>query len=192
MLAEVGIDLDDVTRQLQIDGVDSFTEFVPEAARRSRSQARRAAKPASSSSRRLALGVHAEQVQATIKDLAAHHVNVRIWEHDGTVWKDHPQIVAKIKNRLGWLDVTKTIDLERLIALQNRKFDPKPTHVVLLGMGGSSLAPEVMFRTFGAGAGFPTLLMLDSTDPRQHQARRRRHRPRQNDLHRLQQIRRHD
>ena len=105
------------------------------------------------------------QVQIDLKDLTAHHVNVRIWEHDGTVWKDHPEMVAKIKHRLGWLDVTKTIDLERLIALQNRAWDFPLDHVVLLGMGGSSLAPEVLAKTFGSAAGRPKLLMLDSTDP---------------------------
>ena len=44
---------------------------------------------------------------------------------------DMEAMLAKIKDRLGWLDVTKTIDLERLIALQNHAFEPKPTHVVL-------------------------------------------------------------
>ncbi len=111
----------------------------------------------------LALGVHAEAVKQTIKELASHHTNVRIWEHDGGLWKDHPQVVSKIKNRLGWLDVPQTIDIDRLIALEHAPIDAD--HVVLLGMGGSSLAPEVMFRTFGAAQGRPTLLMLDSTDP---------------------------
>ncbi len=162
MLAEVGIDLDDVTRQLQVDGVDSFTDSFQKLMDEV-SAKRDVLRTGVIKQQELALGVHAAQVQAAIKDLAAHHTNTRIWEHDGTLWKDHPQIVAKIKDRLGWLDTTKTIDLQRLLDLQKRHADTK--FVVLLGMGGSSLAPEVMYTTFGAAQGYPQLLMLDSTDP---------------------------
>ncbi len=162
MLAEVGINLDDVTRQLQVDGVDSFSESFHSLLEQVAAK-RDVLKTGVMRQQELALGVHAQAVQQTIKGLASHHTNVRIWEHDGALWKDHPQVVAKIKNRLGWLDVPQTIDIDRLIALEHAPLDAD--HVVLLGMGGSSLAPEVMFRTFGAAAGRPTLLMLDSTDP---------------------------
>ncbi len=162
MLAEVGIDLDDVTRQLQVDGVDSFAESFHSLLEQV-SAKRDVLKTGVMRQQETALGVHTQQVQAALKDLASHHTNVRIWEHDGALWKEHPQIVAKIKNRLGWLDVPKTIDIDRLVALQTTPVDAD--HVVLLGMGGSSLAPEVMYRTFGAAQGRPTLLMLDSTDP---------------------------
>ncbi len=164
MLAEVGIDLNDVTRQLQIDGVDLFVDSFQKlldgvAAKRD------VLRTGVIKQQEIALGVHAPQVQVFLKDLTAHHVNVRIWEHDGTVWKDHPAVVAKIKQRLGWLDVTKTIDIDRLIALQNRTWDFTLESVVLLGMGGSSLAPEVLAKTFGSAAGRPKLLLLDTTDP---------------------------
>jgi transaldolase/glucose-6-phosphate isomerase len=164
MLAELGIDLDDVTRQLQLDGVDSFTDSFQKlldgvAAKRD------VLRTGVIKQQEIALGVHAAGVQTTLKDLTAHHINVRIWEHDGTVWKDHPGIVAKIKQRLGWLDVTQTIDLSRLIALQSRQWDFPLDSVVLLGMGGSSLAPEVLAKTFGSAVGRPKFLTLDSTDP---------------------------
>ncbi len=170
MLAEVGIDLGDITRQLQLDGVDSFVDSFQKlldgvAAKRD------VLRTGVIKQQEIALGVHAPQVQIYLKDLTAHHVNVRIWEHDATVWKDHPTVAAKIRNRLGWLDVLRTIDIDRLYALQNRTWDFPLETVVLLGMGGSSLAPEVMALTFGEGktfgsaAGRPKLLMLDSTDP---------------------------
>ncbi len=162
MLVEVGVNLDDVTRQLQVDGVDSFSESFHSLLEQVAAK-RDVLKTGVMRQQELALGVHAQAVQQTIKDLASHHTNVRIWEHDGALWKDHPQVVAKIKNRLGWLDVTKTIDIDRLITLEHAPL--AADHIVLLGMGGSSLAPEVLFRTFGAAAGRPTLLMLDSTDP---------------------------
>ena len=164
MLAEVGINLDDVTRQLQVDGVEAFVESFQKlidgvAAKRD------VLKTGVIRQQEIALGVHHEPVQVTIKELAAHHTNVRIWEKDASLWKDHPGVAAKIKHRLGWLNTPQTIDIQRLLDLQNLKFDPTLTHVVLLGMGGSSLAPEVMYKTFGATGSFPTLLMLDTTDP---------------------------
>ncbi|MEP7292959.1 MAG: bifunctional transaldolase/phosoglucose isomerase, partial [Chloroflexota bacterium] len=163
MLAEVGINLDDVTRQLQVDGVEAFSESFQKlldgvAAKRD------VLKTGVIRQQEIALGVQTAQVEAAIKELAAHHTNTRIWEHDAVLWKDHPGIVAKIKNRLGWLETSKTIDLQRLLDLQ-KKFSPQPSHVVLLGMGGSSLAPEVIYKTFGSAEGYPALLMLDSTDP---------------------------
>jgi transaldolase / glucose-6-phosphate isomerase len=162
MLAEVGIDLDDVTRQLQLDGVDLFSESFRSLLDQVAAK-RDVLKTGVMKEQEVALGVHAAAVQGAIKDLAAHHTNVRIWEHDGTLWKDHPQVVARIKRRLGWLDVAKTIDLDRLVALQQRKFDVD--QVVLLGMGGSSLAPEVIYKSLGSAPGYPSLIMLDSTDP---------------------------
>ena len=71
----------------------------------------------------------------------------------------------KIRGRLGWLDTDSTIDRDRLRQLQDETRDCGFDHIVLLGMGGSSLAPEVLAETFGAQPGFPTLITLDSTDP---------------------------
>ncbi len=164
MLAEVGINLDDVTRQLQVDGVEAFIESFEKLLEEV--DAKRAVlKTGVIKQQEVALGVHMAQVQTAIKDLDYHKINARIWEHDPNVWKDHPQIAARIRNRLGWLDVLKTIDLPRLLDLQKRKFDFDLKFVVLLGMGGSSLAPEVIAKTFGQISGRPQFLMLDSTDP---------------------------
>src|SRR5690606_36918351 len=62
-------------------------------------------------------------------------------------------------------DVLTTIDYDRLKDLQASIRESDFAHVVLLGMGGSSLAPEVMFTTFGKQDDFPELTVLDSTDP---------------------------
>ena len=87
----------------------------------------------------------------------------RIWAHDHTVWKPQP---AEITNRLGWLDIADRMKPE-LPKLKERTKKLLEGHdrVLLLGMGGSSLAPEVLFKTFDAAAGHPTLAVLDSTDP---------------------------
>jgi transaldolase / glucose-6-phosphate isomerase len=81
----------------------------------------------------------------------------RIWARDPTVWTGHDEA-----HWLGWLDEPARM-LERLPELDalERGFDD----VVLLGMGGSSLAPEVLWQTFGRGDGGLALHVLDSTHP---------------------------
>jgi glucose-6-phosphate isomerase len=91
-------------------------------------------------------------------------VVARIWAHDHTVWKPEP---AEIANRLGWLHVAEMM-LENVPRLEGLISDVRAagyTHALLLGMGGSSLAPEVFRRTFGVRDGYLDLAVLDSTDP---------------------------
>ncbi|TVR35576.1 MAG: glucose-6-phosphate isomerase [Nitriliruptor sp.] len=88
----------------------------------------------------------------------------RIWERDHTVWGPDP---TELADRLGWLDADERAEeirsqLERSAAAL---VDDGITDVLLVGMGGSSLYPEVLATTFGPEAGFPTLHVLDSTDP---------------------------
>ncbi len=89
-----------------------------------------------------------------------------LWRADPAVWSSDPQVQAAIANRLGWLSVGAAMEaaadrLAAFAATVAREFD----HVVLLGMGGSSLAPEVMRSTLGPVRGYPTFHMIDSTDP---------------------------
>ncbi len=163
-LAEVGIDLKSITDSLQVDGVasfsDSFNALLDQVDAKRNVLATGVFKQQT-----LNLGARQAEVDAAIKTLDAQHANKRIWEHDGTLWKDNPNVATKINNRLGWLDTNTTIDYERLHALQAEVKNSVITDVVLLGMGGSSLAPEVLYKTFGNAEGFPKLHMLDSTDP---------------------------
>ncbi len=84
--------------------------------------------------------------------------------HDHTLWKPDP---TEISNRLGWLTVTDAMSDEIAgfknlrAGCQERRLPP----VVLLGMGGSSLGAEVLGKVFGALAGYPALIVLDSTLP---------------------------
>lgn len=88
----------------------------------------------------------------------------RIWEHDPTVWADPD--TPEITNRLGWLTLPVDMEehLERLDVLSEEaaQFD----HVAVIGMGGSSLAPEVYQSVLGNAPGQPELVVLDSTHPR--------------------------
>jgi glucose-6-phosphate isomerase len=88
----------------------------------------------------------------------------RIWRRDHTVWKDDP---AEIANRLGWLSVTEDLrpQVRHLEGFAAAAAEDGLETAVLLGMGGSSLAPEMFARTFGAAAGALDLVVLDTTHP---------------------------
>jgi len=88
----------------------------------------------------------------------------RLWQRDHTLWNPSPD---EISNRLGWLTlpeemVERVADLE---AFAGKATDDGFKHAVLCGMGGSSLAPEVLRKTFGARAGAIDLHICDSTHP---------------------------
>jgi glucose-6-phosphate isomerase len=88
----------------------------------------------------------------------------RLWVKDATLWKGE---TTAIRNRLGWL-TSPTImrgHSEDIKTFADEIRRLQFTHVVLVGMGGSSLGAEVFNLTFGSKMGFPDLLLLDSTDP---------------------------
>jgi transaldolase/glucose-6-phosphate isomerase len=89
----------------------------------------------------------------------------RLWERDPTLWFDPPR--AEIENRLGWLDLPETSKalVDPIEKLADEVSASGIETVLLLGMGGSSLAPEVFHSAFGGRAGMPRLTVLDSTHP---------------------------
>jgi glucose-6-phosphate isomerase len=110
------------------------------------------------------LGQYLPDVESTLSALDQDAVLRRIWDRDHTAWADEPD---EIDNRLGWLTVSDEI-VEQVSALTEFAQEVKDAgfrHVVLLGMGGSSLGPEVVRRTIGSADGFPELIVLDSTVP---------------------------
>ena len=163
-LAEAGIDLDEVTAKLLSDGIDKFVEPMDkllegldekrEAIVTSRPPTIRADIPDDLEPR------IAERVRKAMVEDVAH----RIWKKDDTLWGPAGQ--AEVSNRLGWLTIVDTMseavdDLEAFAAeIRDEGFQD----VVLLGMGGSSLAPEVIRLSFGDREGWPALHVLDSTD----------------------------
>jgi transaldolase / glucose-6-phosphate isomerase len=166
MLAEVGIDLDQITHQLQVDGVESFSESFRNLLEQVDAK-RNILLTGVIQQQEVVLGIYNDAVKETLQALEKQFANERIWGHDGSLWKEHNPTIVKIQNRLGWLDVDKTIDRARLQTLKESVKNGEFSHVVLLGMGGSSLAPEVLSLTFGAADGYPPLFVLDSTDPAQ-------------------------
>ena len=91
----------------------------------------------------------------------------RLWSRDPSLWTDRDE-----GRWLGWLDVTEIqlAHLRLLTGLAEKAQRGGFTHALVLGMGGSSLCPEVMKATFGTREGYPDLLVLDSTDPAQMKA----------------------
>ncbi|MEI6157201.1 MAG: glucose-6-phosphate isomerase, partial [Atribacterota bacterium] len=103
-------------------------------------------------------------VEGALREVQEKHIIQRIWEGDYTVWKECPD---EITNRLGWLQSAEQMkgvlpEIEDFLdGLQNKGY----TDVLLLGMGGSSLAPEVYRKVFGVKPGYLNVTVLDSTDP---------------------------
>lgn len=114
--------------------------------------------------RRERLGSLGAKVDATLTSLAERDAITRIWDRDHTLWSDDP---TEITDRLGWLDVTADMLAagDRLDDLRAQAVADGFTDVVVMGMGGSSLFPEVLARTFGEPEGGLRLRVLDSTDP---------------------------
>lgn len=110
------------------------------------------------------LGSLEAKVRKSVNQLDALNIIPRIWDYDYTVWDNSPD---EIINRLGWLN-SPHIMLENIDRITSFVADIKENnfkHIVLLGMGGSSLAPEVFQKTFGSKKGYPNLHIIDTTDP---------------------------
>jgi len=90
-----------------------------------------------------------------------------LWRRDASFWSADSKVQQAIANRLGWLDSPQLManSIERLTSFAAGIRDRAFTDIVLLGMGGSSLAPEVLRAIVGVAAGWPRFHMLDSTDP---------------------------
>ena len=90
-----------------------------------------------------------------------------LWTRRLDVWTQDPSTQEKIRNRLGWLHAMGAVSeqISRLQTLSQAIRTEQLTDIVLLGMGGSSLAPEVLRHIIGVATGFPRFRMLDSVDP---------------------------
>jgi glucose-6-phosphate isomerase len=112
---------------------------------------------------------YADAVSERLRVAAEQRVVERIWRKDGTLWA--PEGTPEVADRLGWLDIAERMraQVEDLKAFAADVTKAGYTDAVLLGMGGSSLAPEVFRRSFGDAGGL-TLHVLDSTHPVQVQA----------------------
>jgi len=164
-LAEAGIDLDDVTDQLLREGIEAFV--VPMNKLLTGIEAKREAivtgRP---SSFEADLPPDMEQpVAERLRRAAENDVVRRIWRKDGTLWA--PPGTPELEDRLGWLTIADKMleELPEIRAFVRAAREDGMSDVVLLGMGGSSLAPEVFRRSSPPAEGALRLHVLDSTEP---------------------------
>jgi transaldolase/glucose-6-phosphate isomerase len=169
-LAKAQISLYDVTEQLIAEGVKSFADSfnqMLEAITGKLEKMRKGTPPRVG----LALGKATKASEAALDKLVRDDFLHKLWAHDPSPWSSDPAHVEIIKHALGWVEIAQQThaqsgELRDFAHACAKRFD----HVVVLGMGGSSLAPDVLRETFGKTPGYPALHVLDSTDPQQIKA----------------------
>lgn len=160
LLKELGIDYQAVTNQLLNDGVESFSKSFQSLMTSIREKSEKFKKKSD-------LQINAANLNSpfekALADLIREKIIYRLWQADHTIWKPNPD---EITNRLGWLKSPEYMKAA-LPKIQGFVEDVRQsgfTQVLLLGMGGSSLAPEVFREVFGVKDGYLELSVLDSTD----------------------------
>jgi transaldolase/glucose-6-phosphate isomerase len=166
-LEKVGISMRTVTDKLLTEGVQLFSDAFgkllkavdqkgkPMGAGKINRQTYRLPKPL------------AKTVKEAIADWRTNHKVRQLWARDASLWTG-----ADESNWMGWLGITngQLAHIDRFTSISEEVKKEGFSHALLLGMGGSSLGPEVLSMTFGKRAGFPELHVLDSTDPAQVRA----------------------
>ncbi len=167
-LQDAGISFFEITHQLQLEGVklfaDSWGALLGAIVYKQKQLASGAERIA------MHLGKHQDAYEQALDKLAKADFLKKLWAKDPSPWSSDPQAADIIKHALGWLTIPQQMleevnDLNACALEIAREFE----HVVVLGMGGSSLAPDILAETFGQVDDFPKLHVLDSTDPQQIQ-----------------------
>ncbi len=165
-LPELEIDIDEVTQQLEDEGVEKFNKPFDRLMNTLKEE-REAALEQPPDRQILELGSYQSAVEERLAGLEEMDFVNRLWRKDASLWKDDPRAQEVIRNALGWLHVAEKME-ENVQELVNFVQEAKSAgfqHVVHMGMGGSSLAPLTFERTFTPrDEGLP-LTVLDTTDP---------------------------
>ena len=163
-LGQAGVDLDRVTYELEVEGVEAFTKSF-ESLLATLDKASKDIRTGKGPRQWHSLGPLQPSVDAQLAKLQKDGAPRRIWAKDSTLWSADPAKRQEIRDRLGWLDVADKM-LEKSDQFEELSEEgTEYSDVVLLGMGGSSLCPDVLRHTFGAIKGHPRLHVLDTTDP---------------------------
>jgi transaldolase/glucose-6-phosphate isomerase len=163
-LEQAGISMKDVTDRLLDDGVRLFAEAFDKLLSAVDSTCKTAVTAVVSRQAFTLPEEYASAVRATLEEWRLGGKTRRLWARDASLWTGMDE-----GHWLGWLGITED-ELARADRLRSVAEEVKAagfSHALVLGMGGSSLCPEVVKKTFGTRAGFPDLHVLDSTDPAQ-------------------------
>src|SRR5438093_983715 len=166
-LASVGISIDEITAKLTEDGVRLFGEAFDKLLEAVEKSGKSETSPQVNRQSYKLPEELAAAVKTNLDDWRGAGKVRRLWQRDASLWTG-----ADESNWLGWLGITED-EITHSSDLQRVAEDVKKegfSDILLLGMGGSSLAPEVLAMTFGKIDGFPRLHVLDSTDPVQIRA----------------------
>ena len=164
-LGKLGIDINFVTRQLVNEGIQKFISPYDNLMK-TLADKRSQFLSDKTGTQEIDYGKNKSEIISAFSSLDEKQIARRIYSKDPFVWKSEEKETEAIRNRLGWLDVDDFINrADEIIDFAKEIKKEKFKYVVLLGMGGSSLCPEVARETFGSKQGFPKLLMLDNTDP---------------------------
>jgi len=167
-LQKAGISMKEVTDKVLVEGVQLFADAFDKLLK---AVDRKGQNVQEAKTNRQSYKLPADldaAVKASVDDWKKNDKIRRLWARDATLWTG-----ADESNWLGWLNVTDD-QLAHIQQLKDIAAEVKAagfTHSLLLGMGGSSLCPEVLKMTFGRILGFPEMHVLDSTDPAQIKAR---------------------
>ncbi len=160
----VGVDLAATCRTLQDEGVklfaDSYQQLLDSLTTKRRTLLEGRLDPQSWD-----LGADDAAVDALQARWQADRYPERFWKQDPTLWPAAPP--SDVADRMGWLQLPALMhdEIDRLSAFADEVRTAGFRHVIVLGMGGSSLAPDVLRGVFGSAPGFPELLVLDTTHP---------------------------
>jgi transaldolase/glucose-6-phosphate isomerase len=164
-LEKSGISLDAITTELVKDGVKLFADAADKLYGAVANK-RAAVLGAGIDRQKLALGASiGKAVEKSTEEWRASAKIRRLWQKDNSVWTGEDE-----HKWLGWLNSAANADIADYEDYAERVKGQHFTDAVVLGMGGSSLGPEVLAETFPKKAGFPKLHVLDSTDPAQVRA----------------------
>lgn len=172
-LAACGVSMDRITRELEEEGVKAFADDYDGLLKTIESRRQPIAAQ---------LGLLESAVSARVAQLERDSIVARLWEHEAALWTDDPKGQEEVRRRMGWLNLPETSrpHLTDLPSFAEKVRAAGIDHVLLLGMGGSSLAPEVISLIFSRLSSLQAsapgsykgiyFAILDSTDPAQVQA----------------------
>jgi transaldolase / glucose-6-phosphate isomerase len=167
-VATLGISMKEITDKLTDDGVRLFVEAFDKLLEAVEKNTKSESTPKFGKQTYKLPDQLTNAVKANIDDWRATGKIRRLWQHDASLWTNTDEA-----NWLGWLGIVEQqigrIDIFKRLAEEIKR--EAFTDILLLGMGGSSLCPEVLEKTFARVPGFPKLHVLDSTDPAQVKAR---------------------
>jgi transaldolase / glucose-6-phosphate isomerase len=163
-LEAVGIHMDQVTQELEDEGVASFAKSY-ETLNGAIAGKRDALMQGQQMNEQTDLGEYEGALDQALGELS--DAGKHIWNKDAAWWSNDPETQGKIADRLGWLTIVDQMigDADNLRAFADDVRKAGFKNVLLMGMGGSSLAPDLFSMVFETADGFPELYVLDSTDP---------------------------